>query len=247
MTTVSSYHKPISIDAAVRLIQAGGSIVAGGTKANANTNPLDGPPPPREVVDIQALGLDSISIDGDGVATIGAFVTLQDLSDSDSLPFVVRDASRRAAPRTIRNAATIGGTVASRIPTSELLASLLVHDATVLLRDGDGEHAVSLAGVLADGIGTSLITGVRIDTGGIGAAQRVGRTPSDQPIVAAVGRVDANGDLSVAAAGVAEAPTLVDPDHLEELQPPGDFRGTPEYRLHLASVLVSRVAQELTR
>jgi CO/xanthine dehydrogenase FAD-binding subunit len=246
MTTITGYHKPTSIDEAVRLIQAGGSIVAGGTKSNRNTNPLDGPPPPREVVDIQALGLDSISIDGDGLATIGAFVTLQEICDSDYLPAVVREASRRAAPRTIRNAATLGGTVASRVPTSELLAAFLVHGATVQLQAADGERTISLAQALTDGIDASLITEIHIDTKGAGAAHRVGRTPSDEPIVAAVGRVGSDGDLIVAVAGVAEAPKLVDPDHLDDLQPPGDFRGTPDYRRHLASVLVSRVTQELT-
>jgi len=247
MTAVTAYHKPTSVDAAVRLMQAGGSVVAGGTKANANTNPLDGPPPPREVVDIQALGLDSISIDGDGVATMGACVTLQGICDSDALPAAVSEASRREAPRTIRNAATLGGTVASRVSTSELLAALLVYNATVQLHAADGGILVSLTQVLTDGIDKGLITEIRIDTGGTGAAHRVGRTPSDEPIVAAVGRVDADGQLIVAVTGVAEAPTLVDPDNLDELQPPGDFRGTPDYRRHLASVLVSRVTQELTR
>ena len=247
MTTITGYHKPTSIDEAVRLIQAGGSIMAGGTKSNRNTNPLDGPPPPREVVDIQALGLDGISIDGDGVATIGACVTLQGICDSDALPAAVREASRREAPRTIRNAATLGGTVVSRVSTSELLAALLVHNATAKLHAADGELTVSLTQVLTDGTDTGLITEIRIDTDGTGAAQRVGRTPSDEPIVAAVGRVGADGKLIVAVTGVAEAPTLVDPDHLDELQPPGDFRGTPDYRRHLAFVLVSRVTQELTR
>lgn len=247
MTTISGYHRPTTIDAAVRLIQEGGSVVAGGTKANANTNPLDGPPPPREIVDIQALGLDGISVDDDGVATIGACVSLQEISDLGALPAVVREASRREAPRTIRNAATLGGTIVSRVSTSELLAALLVHDASVQLHAAEGVVTVSLSQALTDGIDSGLITEVRLDTNGKGEAHRVGRTPSDEPIVAAVGRVDADGQLIVAATGVAEAPTLVDPEHLDELQPPGDFRGTPDYRRHLASVLVSRVTQELTR
>ena len=78
MTNITGYPRPTSIDAAVRLMQAGGSIVAGGTKSNRNTNPLDGPPPPPEVVDIQAVGLDSISIDDDGVATTLASVSVVD-------------------------------------------------------------------------------------------------------------------------------------------------------------------------
>ena len=41
-------------------------------------------------------------------------------------------------------------------------------------------------------------------------------------------------------------PVLVDPaDPTAGLSPPGDFRGSPEYRLGLVEVLVGRVREEL--
>ena len=71
------------------------------------------------------------------------------------------------------------------------------------------------------------------------------RTPADTPIVAALGRRTDEGALRLALTGVAATPVLVDADHLDALDPPGDFRGTPAYRRHLAAVLTARVAEEL--
>jgi CO/xanthine dehydrogenase FAD-binding subunit len=45
--------------------------------------------------------------------------------------------------------------------------------------------------------------------------------------------------------GVAVTPVLVDRDDLGSLQPPGDFRGSPDYRRQLAGVLTGRVLARL--
>ena len=247
MTPVKEYARPATITDAVRLIAAGGQVVAGGTKANRNHNPFDGTPAPRAVVDIQDLGLTGISMDGTRAAMLQACVTLQQIVDQDGLPAVIREAARREAPRPIRNAATVGGTIASRTPTSELLAALLVYETTVHFHSvGKAEPSVaSLADALARPIPGALITQIQLATSGEGAACRVGRTPSDAPIVTAVGR-KIDGRLVVALAGVGRAPRLITPDTIDHLDPPSDFRGSTEYRRHLAAVLTSRVARELS-
>jgi CO/xanthine dehydrogenase FAD-binding subunit len=244
MTAVLGYHRPESIKEAVQLIQAGGTVLSGGTKLNRNTNPFDEPAPPRDLVDIQDLGLDEMSVE-DGVAAVGARVTLQDLHDSNGIPAVVREAARREAPRPTRNASTVGGLVAGRTATSELLATLLAHRAEVVFEAADGQHRVSLAHALDEGIEAGLITEIRFETDGEAAAGRVGRTPSDEPIVATVVRRDSDGTEIVAMSGVAEAPVIVDANSLESLDPPGDFRGSPEYRRHLAAVLIARARREV--
>jgi CO/xanthine dehydrogenase FAD-binding subunit len=44
---------------------------------------------------------------------------------------------------------------------------------------------------------------------------------------------------------VAPTPVLVDDGSIDALDPPGDYRGSAEYRRHLAAVLSARVREEL--
>jgi CO/xanthine dehydrogenase FAD-binding subunit len=50
----------------------------------------------------------------------------------------------------------------------------------------------------------------------------------------------------LALCGVGPTPQLVDPGDIDRLEPPSDFRGSSEYRRHLAQVLAARVLQELS-
>lgn len=234
MATVSRYSRPSSLDEALTLLGRPRAVVlGGGTSLNAcpTTEPV-------EVVDIQALELGGVETLARGAARIGAMTTLQQLADSD-LPAAVREAARRELPSTLRAQATIGGTVATGDAESELLAVLLVHDASVAL---SGRHVTlgELLGELPLRRG-ALITAVTIETSGRCAVARAGRTCADRPIVAAAVRLAADGTRRVAVAGVAARPVLVDdPD---ELDPPSDFRGSREYRRALAEVLVARASE----
>ena len=49
--------------------------------------------------------------------------------------------------------------------------------------------------------------------------------------------------IRTALTGVADTPVVV--DDVDALEPPGDFRGSPSYRLHLARVLRRRALAEL--
>ena len=82
--------------------------------------------------------------------------------------------------------------------------------------------------------------------GGETADARVARTPADTPIVAAVGRRDEEGNVRMALCGVADIPILVDPDEIENVDPPADFRGSAEYRRQMAGVLGGRVLAALS-
>jgi CO/xanthine dehydrogenase FAD-binding subunit len=89
----------------------------------------------------------------------------------------------------------------------------------------------------------TIITAVTIKTSGQTAAARTARTPADRPIVAAVARRAAGGQWRLALTGVADRPVLA---HLtDSLDPPGDFRGSGEYRRALAAVLTARVLDQL--
>ena len=238
MHQLVGYHRPKSIADAADLLDGPNRLaLAGGT-----TISHQGDGNPVELVDLQSLGLSGISINGSEVE-IGATATLQALVDSDLIPDVVRNGAKADQPSTLRGLATVGGSVGAADGESLLLAGLLVHEATVAFAD---ERSVPLEEVLADGLSQGdLIVSVSVATGGVTAMAATGRTPRDVPIVAAVGRVGANG-LRLAVCGVGPTPQLVTEASLGQLDPPGDFRGTGAYRAHLAEVLTNRVLGELS-
>jgi probable selenate reductase FAD-binding subunit len=235
---ITEYHRPQTLDGAIAL--AGGPnavILGGGTTVNA------GPTDSSSVaVDLQALDLSGIDADGD-VVHVGATTRLQDVVDSDEVPTLLRDLARREAPNTIRNAATIGGTIAAAHPESQLLTGLLAYGATVTIARDGSTIEQSIDDLLDDPslLNGSIITSISLPAGGTAAADRTARTPMDHSIVMAVAYRGGDGDVRLALSGVAPVPLVVEPEELEALDPPADFRGTSEYRRQLASVLAGRV------
>ncbi|MXW95209.1 MAG: hypothetical protein F4110_07635 [Acidimicrobiaceae bacterium] len=240
---VAEYHRPASLDEALELLGSPRRVaLAGGTMLNADREPSD-----LEAVDLQALGLDTIAATDAGRVRIGATATLDAVRRCELLGDSLRDLARAEQPSTLRTLATVGGLVAKASSESLLLAALLAHDAQVELVGSSAAAAESgLAGLLATGVPRgSLVTAVTVDPSGRTATARTGRTPADVPIVAAYGR-RIEGFAAVALTGVADHPVLVDVgDPTSGLNPAGDFRGSREYRLHLAGTLTARVMQEL--
>lgn len=241
MKTISAYHRPSRLDEAVSLLarpEVTTTVVAGGTALNAVELPAH-----TEVVDIQDVVGASIQRIGDRVV-YGAMTRLSDLIVAEETPPLLAELAKREGPNTLRNASTIGGTVAEGDADSELLAGLLVHEAAVAITGLDDE--VPLPSLLADWslLDRAVIVSVSVAIGGETASARTGRTPADTSIVAAVGRIVPDG-LRFALTGVAGTPVLADPDSIASLDPPGDFRGSSEYRRELAGVLLARVTSRL--
>lgn len=242
MSMIRTYHRPSSLeDALAVLADAGARVLGGGTVINASVAEE-----PFEVVDLQALGLDQIKPDGDRLE-LGAMVRVRSLVESDLVPAILRDLAHREAPSTLARAATMGGTVVAADQESELLAGLLAFDARLTIAHALGSETISLADFLADPdqLRLGIVTAVAVAVGGDAAAHRTGRTPADRPIVLAVGHRGEDGALRVALTGVAHTPVLVDPADLSGLNPPGDFRGSSDYRRELARVLTGRVLDSL--
>jgi CO/xanthine dehydrogenase FAD-binding subunit len=240
MHTITSYHRPASLEAALDLLDdigPGALIIAGGTAATTAD-----PPPDAQVIDLQQAGLDLITVNSDRVS-YGAMARIQDLIDHPATPPLVRDLAHREGPNTLRNAATIGGTIATADPESELLAALLVHETAVTIATRAGLTTSPIEDVLATRP-TGIITSVEVVSGGETASARTGRTPADRPIVAAAARSTERG-TRLALTGVAATPVLVAADRIAALTPPGDFRGSPEYRMALARTLTGRVLAAL--
>ncbi len=245
MRKIQAYHRPKDPAEAAALLRREDIRtlpLAGGTQLV----PLAGYGE-EEIVDLQDLPLDHLEYTEGGLHA-GALVRLQDLMDHEHTPALVRDMARYEGPNTFRNAATLGGVLAAGDAESELLAALLVHEASLRLDTPGGTEALALEDFLADRprlLEGALILEARFPTGGKTASARVARTPMDRPIVAALGRRTSNGALRLALCGVAEAPVLVEAAGLETLTPPGDFRGGAPYRAELARVLTERVRAEL--
>lgn len=237
--TVAGYERPATVDEALALLARPGTVaLGGGTTLNAA-----GGGERVVLVDLQALGLDRIERAPDGLVSLGGSVTLQELVEDGDLPAAVREAARRELPSTLRTAATVGGCVAGGDPESELLAVLLVHDARVDGVGRDGVETLPLDVLLDDPalLAGRIVTGVTIDVSGVSAVERTARTPADRAIVAAAARRTPAGEQRLALTGVASRPVLV--ASVDELDPPGDFRGSSEYRSALAAVLARRALE----
>jgi len=245
MQAVVGYHRPESLEEALSLLKRPSPrsvVLAGGTLLNAA-----GSSEPIEMIDLQAIGIDGIRTDDTGVE-IGAMVRLSELVAQPAVPELLRELAHREGPNTLRNAATVGGTIATGDPDSELLAGWLAYEGQVgLAREGGVALTVGLGELLADRsmLEGSIITTLRVEADGVATAERTGRTPSDTSIVAAVGRRAPTGGINLALTGVASTPILVAPDDVAALNPRGDYRGSGEYRLRLARTLVGRVIDRL--
>lgn len=226
---IEAYYRPATLEQAVALLEAeDAAVLAGGTSLIAEGGPA-------AVVDLQDLGLDTIDLDADRIK-VGAMSRLRDFADTDVVPQPLRELARREAPNTIRNAATVGGTIASGDPESELLAGLLVYETTVTTISRDSNAKTGLDDYL-DARPGGIITEVSVAADGRASTARTGRTPADRPIVMAVARRRTDGSVLLAFTGIDSAPRVIDPSAVADLNPPADFRGSSEYRRHLARVL----------
>ncbi len=240
---ITKYHRPLTLDEAIALAaRPDAVIIAGGTTVNADASGSTG-----LAIDLQALELSGIETDGEAVR-IGATTRLAEVVDSDLVPDVLRDLARREAPNTIRNAATIGGTIGTADPESQLLSGLLAFGATVTVARTGSTTVHDLTEILDDAalLDGAIITSVAVPSNGVAAAERTARTPMDRPIVMAVAHRDTSGVVLLAMAGVAPRPVIVEPDRIGDLDPPSDFRGSSEYRAQIASVLAGRVLAAVT-
>ena len=243
MPDVKTYHRPQSVEEALRLlVQKGqaGAILAGGTGLVSRLED-----DVTDIIDLQATGLDRFDITEDRVS-VGSMTRLQTIVENEAVPAVVRDAAKNEGPNTLRHAATVGGTLVGGDWESELYAALLAFDAQVTVQTAGELCEVDLEEFVANEYPDGIVIKVSFARDGVAAYERVARTPADSPIVAVVGRRDPDGEVKLAFCGVADRPVLLSSDELKMLNPPGDFRGSAEYRRTIAGVLAERVTLALT-
>jgi carbon-monoxide dehydrogenase medium subunit len=268
VTPILEYHRPTTVDAALALLG----------RPKPRTRPLAGGAHyrrgikwPEALVDLGELGLDGIERTNAGWE-IGAMVTLEALAAAEGLPFALRDAARRQAPRNFRQRSTVGGMIATR-DTGALFACFLALQARMTLEPGG--RSVALASYAQ----TRVMNGDLIASVFLPAARRVAfceisRTPADLPILCvavAADLVDASTpsaagpfNFAVTATG-ADQPLITlggaaqlldgapraDVQMLSAVLPTAawhdDSRGSADYRNAMLPLLVRRAVADLLR
>jgi aerobic carbon-monoxide dehydrogenase medium subunit len=226
---------------------------------------------PQLLVDIGRIGeLSYVQGDGDTVR-IGALTRHHDLATSElaaeQVPLLAHVAGQIGDPQ-VRHRGTIGGSLAHGDPASDLPAALLALRATLAVRGPGGEREIAADDFFTGFLETALapdeiITEVRVPAvPGVGwAFEKFNRRAQDWAIVG-VTAVLTNGSVGpgvglvnmgsqpLRAAGVEDAlrsgSTAADAAARadEGNEPPDDLNASPDYRRHLARVLVRRALEQ---
>lgn len=214
------YAAPTSLAEALGLLEAhpGAQVLAGGHDLIPAMKA--GTQQPGLVVDLRRLGgLQGIGHDAKaGTLTIGAMVTLDQLladSVTDVLP-ALRQAAASVGDAQVRNASTVGGSLASRNPAADLAAPALALDAVVVASGPAGERRIAATDFLtpaasplgAGEIVTAVVFPVVAGSGSAYVKQAIPATCYPLSAVAAAVTLRAGkvGDCRVAVTGVFARP-----------------------------------------
>jgi carbon-monoxide dehydrogenase medium subunit len=221
---------------------------------------------PTVIVDVGRLrDLSYVRDAGDHVA-IGALTRHRDLETSDLLGDAcpaLRGVAAEVGDNQVRHRGTLGGSVAHGDPASDLPAVLVALDATFVARGPNGERTIG-AGELFEGFlettlaPDELLIEIRVPkVNGGWNYQKFNRRAQDWAIVGAL--AVRNGTTRVALVNMASTPlratavedalangaAVEDAAQLaaEGTEPPSDLNASPEFREHLARVLVRRALE----
>jgi carbon-monoxide dehydrogenase medium subunit len=223
---------------------------------------------PSVLVDVgRVRDLSYVRDEGDHLA-IGALTRHRDIETSELLARecgVLRGVAAEVGDNQVRHRGTLGGSVSHGDPASDLPAVLLALDATFAVRGPSGERTIAAADFFEGFLETALapdelLTEIRVPKSGAGgwAYQKFNRRAQDWAIVGALA-VGSNGSTRVALVNMGStplrasaveqalaggAPAADAAEHAADgTEPPSDLNATPEFREHLARVLVRRALE----
>ncbi|HBY08520.1 MAG TPA: hypothetical protein DEH22_12310 [Chloroflexi bacterium] len=201
---IVEYHRPETLEEALELLARPGVVtvpLGGGTSLNQPS------PTPISVVDLQALGLNTLA-EKDKKLHIGATLTLQQLLDFEE-DAALQSAIRHQATYNLRQVATVAGTLVAADGRSPFAAALLALAAELNILPGEETQSLGdflpLRAALQPGY---LITKIIIPSNIKFAYEYVARTPADLPIVCAACAQWPSGRTRVALGGYGSAPLL---------------------------------------
>lgn len=264
---ITTYHRPKSLDEALSLLTEPNRMpLGGGTLLSKPTTD------PVEVVDLQAIGLDTVKKQGNNLE-LGATVTLQQLFSSEHCAPPLKSALKLEAPLNIRNAATVAGTLVACDGRSTFAAMLLALDAKLEIRsikpfelvemetqsrapqnDAESLSIGEFLPLRAERIRGKLITSISIPTNVKLAFEYVSRTPADKPIVCAALAQWNSGRTRLVLGGYGRNPLLaMDGTEAEGLDAAArnafheasDEWASAEYRMDVAATLAKRCIEHL--
>ena len=253
---ITTYHRPKTLDEALTLLAQPDTVpLGGGTLLSHTSTSLSASPQPDpvSVVDLQALGLDSLRVKGNDIE-IGATVTLQQLLESEHCPAALKTAIKLEAPLNLRNAATVAGAVVTGDGRSTFACALLALDAKVTVISE--QSSVISVGEFLPLRPRGLITIITLPLHAKFAFEYVARTPSDKPIVCAALAQWTSGRARLAIGGWGKSPSLaMDGTEAEGLESAArnacheatDDFGSAAYRMDVASVLAKRCLEGIER
>jgi len=240
---ITTYHRPKSLDEALTLLAQPNRIPLGGgtllSKPTADS---------VEVVDLQALGLDSITQSGNNLE-IGATVTLQQLLESVHCPQPLKSALKLEAPLNIRNTATVAGTLVACDGRSTFATVLLAMDGKLDIRLSAEETKTYAIGEFLPLRPRGLITSITLPINHKLAFDYVSRTPADKPIVCAALAQWNSGRSRLACGGYGKNPVLamdgtesegVEAAAKNAFREAADEYASAEYRMEMAAALAKR-------
>jgi carbon-monoxide dehydrogenase medium subunit len=223
---------------------------------------------PSVLVDIGRLSdLSYIRDAGDHIA-IGALTRHMDIETSSVLaehvPLLAHAASHVGDPQ-VRHRGTIGGSIAHSDPASDLPATTLALGATYVAQGPNGTREIAAGDFFQGFLETALapdemLTEIRVPKmqGAGWNFQKFNRRAQDWAIVG-VAAWRRNGDSGIGLVNMGSTPILAssvsnalaqgasieDAAQLaaDDAEPQRDLNATPEYRVHLAKVLVRRALE----
>lgn len=238
---ITAYHRPQTLDEALELLSRPNTQPLGGGTllSHHDSNPV-------EAVDLQSLGLDSISHKGNDLE-LGATLTLQRLLESEVCPAALKVALKLEAPINIRNAATLAGTLVAADGRSTFAVSLLSLDAKITVIS----HQLSVISIgeflLTHPHG--LITQIAIPLNAKFTFEYVSKTPADTPLICAALTQWNSGRTRLALGGYGKTPLLaMDGTEVDGLDiaarnayhEANDEWASAEYRMDVAATLAKR-------
>ena len=237
---------PSSADEAVAAFGDGKdvTVVAGGTIVLPDL--VAGRLRPKSALFLGRAGLSGIARANSRV-TIGAATPVSELADADA---PLDEAARHVGDHEVRAQATVGGNLCSSAsddaPRGDLQAPLLALAASVRSTGAGGERSEPLEDFLADGSGRLVLDVSYDDAPRQAGYASIWRPHTHHYTILAVAAVKRDGELRVAATGVAPKAVLVDPNEpLAGLDLRDDPLASAWYRARLLPRLVERALANL--
>ncbi len=242
---IKEYYRPKSVPEAEKLFEMEGKkcVPLGGGSVLSRLKQDD-----LCVVDLQDLGLNRIEVTGQKVH-IGSTVTLQQFIESEFIPEILKEITRKSATLNLRNQATVGGYVVTADGRAPLAIALMALDAQLIWHPGQKIQNIGDWFSLRQALGY-WISGIQFNLNVQLDYEQVARTPMDVPILAIGVARWPSGRTRVVLGGYGRAPILAldGPEGSGVLEAvknalteSGDEWASAEYRQEVGQVLAKRI------